>query len=68
MPLTTTRKRVFQRFDIEAIRGATLAATPDPDEPLDFFPHAVAAGASDEEAAEIDAILTERAMRAAGAI
>jgi hypothetical protein len=39
-----------------------------PDAELDFYTTALARGASQEEAERIDAILTERVMRARGAL
>ena len=56
-----------QRFDIESIRAITFDNTSD-DDPLNFVPAALEAGASEDEAEEIDMILTTRIMRDRGAI
>lgn len=55
---------------IERVRehADVCAGTGDPDDPLDFYGAARHLGASDAKADAIDTLLTERVMRARGAL
>lgn len=57
----------FARTIVEDVRARAFSNTAD-DEPLDFYSHALALGASDRDAEAIDECLTIRVMSARGAL
>jgi hypothetical protein len=57
----------FARSIVEEVRARAFALVAD-DEPLNFYPHAIALGASDRDADAIDQHLTARIMATRGAL
>lgn len=56
------------KVDTERVRELAEQRAPDDETPLDFYSAARDLGASEDEAERVDVALTERVMRARGAL